>query len=108
MPAVPGNHQQPLNHPLNHAVPFLILQTGMSTAFKSRGILKVLCKVRPPAKSVAAILLVAVANVISPSDLILARIRMSYLFLQECPRRDLTFINQRTKRVVHGVLVYSE
>ena len=43
--------------------------TEISTAFKSRGILKVLCKVQPPVKSTAAILLEAVANTILPSRL---------------------------------------
>ena len=51
-----------------------MLQTGMSIAFKSSGILNVLCKVRPLVKSVAAIPLNAVANAIL--DLILARIRL--------------------------------
>ena len=52
------------------AVPLLMLHTGMSIAFKSSGILKVLCKVRSPRpiKSVAAIPLDAVANAILPSD----------------------------------------
>ena len=61
---------------LQSTVPFLMLQTGMSIAFKSSGILKVLCKVRPQVNSVAAIPLDAVANVILTSDLILARIRL--------------------------------
>jgi len=45
---------------LQGEVPLLRLQTGICIAFKSSGILKVLCKVRPPVKSVAAILLDAV------------------------------------------------
>ena len=61
---------------LQSAVPLLMLQTGMSIASKFKRILKVLCKVRPPVKSVAAIPLDAVANAILPSDLILARIRL--------------------------------
>ena len=54
------------------------IQTGMSIAFKSSGILKVLYKVQPPVtRSVAAIPLDAVTNAILPSDLILARIRLN-------------------------------
>ena len=50
------------------AVPFLMLQIGMSIACKSSGILKVLCKVQPLINNVAAMLLDAVANAILPSD----------------------------------------
>ena len=53
---------------LHSAVPFLMLQIGMSIAYKSKGILKVLCKVRPPVNNVAAIPLDAVTNAILPSD----------------------------------------
>ena len=61
---------------LHNAVPFLMLQIGMSMAYKSRGILKVLCKVQPPVNNVAAIPLDAVANAILPSDRSFARIRL--------------------------------
>ena len=50
---------------LHSAVPFLMLQMGMSMAYKSKGILKVLCKVRPPVYNATAIPLEAVANAIS-------------------------------------------
>ena len=50
------------------AVPFLILHMGMSIVYKSNGILKVLCNVRPPVKNVTAIPLDAVANAILPSE----------------------------------------
>ena len=61
---------------LHSAVPFLMLQMGMSIAYKSKGILKVLCKVRPPVNNVAAIPLDAVANAILPSDRSFAKIRL--------------------------------
>ena len=48
----------------------------MSIAYKSSGILKVLCNVRPPVNNVAAILLNAVANAILPSDRSFANIRL--------------------------------
>ena len=51
---------------LQSAVPFLMLQIGMSMAYKSKGILKVLCKVWPPVNNVAAIPLDVVANAILP------------------------------------------
>ena len=50
---------------LHSATPLFILQTRIYIAFKSSGILDVLCKVRPPVKSAAAIPLDAVANAIS-------------------------------------------
>ena len=58
------------------AVPFLMLQIGMSIACKSSGILKVLCNVRPPVNNEAAMLLDAIANAILPSDHSLARMRL--------------------------------
>ena len=61
---------------LHSAVPSLMLQIGMSMAYKSRGILKVLCKLWPPVNNVAAITLDAVANVILPSDRSFARIKI--------------------------------
>ena len=53
-----------------------MLRIGMSMAYKSKVILKVLCKVCPPVNSVAAIPLDAVANAILPSDRSFARIRL--------------------------------
>ena len=58
------------------AVPFLILHMGMSIAYKSKGILKVLCNVQPPVNNVAAIPQDAVANAILPSERSFARIRL--------------------------------
>ena len=58
------------------AVPFLMLQIGMSIVCKSSGILKVLCNVQPPVSKVAAMPLDAVANAILPSDRSLARMRL--------------------------------
>ena len=49
---------------------------GMSIAYKSSGILKVLCNVGPPVNNVAAIPLDAVANAILPSDHSFAKIRL--------------------------------
>ena len=71
------------------AVPFLMLHMGMSIACKSSGILKVLCNVRPPVNSVAAMPLDAVASAILPSDRSFARIMLikkSYLFPLEYPK----------------------
>ena len=48
----------------------------LAIACKSSGILKVLCNVRPPVNSVAAMPLDAVANAILPSDHSFARIRL--------------------------------
>ena len=45
-----------------------MLHMGMSIAYKSKGILKVLCNVQPPVNNVAAMPLDAVANAILPSD----------------------------------------
>ena len=53
-----------------------MLHMGMSIACKSSGILKVLCNVRPPVNSIAAMPLDAVASAILPSDHSLARIRL--------------------------------
>ena len=61
---------------LQSAVPFLMLHMGMFIACKSSGTLNVLCKVRPPVNSVAAMPLDAVANAILPSDQSFARIRL--------------------------------
>ena len=58
------------------AVPFLMLEIGMSIACRSSGILKMLCNVQPPVNNVAAIPLDAVANAILPSDHSLARMRL--------------------------------
>ena len=55
-------------------------------AYKSKGILKVLCKVRPPVNNVAAIPLDAVANAILPSDWSFAKLKMSYLYHLEHPK----------------------
>ena len=63
----------------------LMLQTGMSIAFKSSGILKVLYNVQPPVRSVAVILLDAVTNAILLSDLIVARIRLNRKVLPVSP-----------------------
>ena len=65
------------------AVPFLMLHMGTSIAYKSKGILNVLCNVWPPVNNVAAIPLDAVANAILPSDRSFAKIKMSYLYHQE-------------------------
>ena len=51
-----------------------MLHIGMSIACKSKGILKVLCNVRPPLNNVAAMPLDAMANAILPSDQSFARI----------------------------------
>ena len=58
------------------AVPFIMLHMGMSIAYKSSGILKALCNVRPPINNVAAIPLDAVASAILPSDRSFAKIRL--------------------------------
>ena len=58
------------------AVPFLILHMGTSIAYKSTGILKVLCNMQPPVNNVAAIPLDAVANAILLSEQSFARIRL--------------------------------
>ena len=54
-----------------------MLHKGTSVLFRSNGILKVLCKVRPPTNSVAAIPLEAVARAILPCDRSLAKIKFS-------------------------------
>ena len=51
---------------LQSAVP--PLHMGTSIAYKSNGTVNMLCKVRPPVNSVAAMPLDAVANAILPSD----------------------------------------
>ena len=71
---------------LQSAVPFLMLYMGTSIACKSSGTLNVLCKVRPPVNSVAAMPLDAVANAILPSDRSCARIRLIYLYHLERPK----------------------
>ena len=58
------------------AVPFFVLQIGMSIACKCGRSLKVLCNVRPPINNVAAIPLDAVANAILSSDHNLARMSL--------------------------------
>ena len=59
---------------LQNTVPFLILHMGMFIAYKSKGILKVLCNVQPPVNNVATILLDAMANAIFPSERSFVRI----------------------------------
>ena len=54
-----------------------MLHKGTSVLYRSNGILKVLCKVRPPTKRVAAIPLEAVASAILFSDQSFAKIRLS-------------------------------
>ena len=58
------------------AVPFLILHMGTSIAYKSKGILKVLCNVCPPVNNVVGFPLDVVANAILPSERSFARIRL--------------------------------
>jgi len=54
-----------------------MLHKGRSVLCRSNGILKVLCKVRPPTNSVAATPLEAVARAIFLCDQSLAKIKLS-------------------------------
>ena len=97
---------------LHSAVPFLMLQIGMSMAYKSKGILKVLCKVQPPVNNVAAIPLDAVANAIFPSDRSFASNKLIKNVLPVPPGasknnipRALVILNHETKAIINLPLI---
>ena len=83
-----------IDYSLLSAVPFLMLHIKMSIAYKSSGILKVLCNVRPLVNNVGAIPLDAVANAMLPLKCSFAKLKMSYLYHLE-HHAPLITINHR-------------